>query len=138
MTQPHFFKQPIILFDGLCNFCNRTVNIILAQDTAAQFQFAPSQSNAAMDLLQQFGIAQNAISSVILIDQGKLYTKTDAIIQIASHLSGWPGLFKGLRFIPKPIRDFVYDFIAKHRYALFGKKETCSIPDASIRHRFLQ
>jgi len=130
--------MPIIIFDGVCNFCNRTVNIILAHDKAARFQFAPSQSHAAIELLQQFGIAQSAMASVILIDQEKVGTKTDAIIQIASHLSGWPSLFTGLKFIPKPIRDFAYDIIAKKRYTFFGKRDTCRIPDASIRHRFLQ
>jgi predicted DCC family thiol-disulfide oxidoreductase YuxK len=127
----------IILFDGICNFCNRTINIILKYDTQAYFQFAPSQSTAGKDILQQFGLDQKASASVILIDNGKLYTKTDAVIQIARHLKGWPRLFRFIKFIPKPIRDFGYDLIAKNRYILFGKRETCRIPDESIRHRFL-
>ena len=130
--------MPIILFDGICNFCNRTINIILKYDKVAHFQFAASQSNAAIDIMQAFKIEQIAIASVILIEQEKVYTKTDAVIQIANRLSGWPKLFRVLKFIPKPIRDFAYDLIAKNRYALFGKKDNCMIPDASIRHRFLQ
>ena len=130
--------MPIILFDGVCNFCNRTINIILKYDKDAYFQFAASQSNAAMGIMQAFGLEENAIASVILIDQEKVYTKTDAVIQIAKHLSGWPNLFRLLKFIPKPMRDFAYDLIAKNRYALFGKMEKCRIPDASMRHRFLQ
>ena len=129
--------MPIILFDGICNFCNRTINIILKYDTQAYFQFAPSQSTAGKDILQQFKLDQKASASVILIDNEKVYTKTDAVIQIAKHLSGWPKLFRLLKFIPKPIRDFGYDLIAKNRYTLFGKKASCMIPDASIRHRFL-
>lgn len=128
----------IILFDGVCNFCNRTINIILKHDKDAHFQFAPSQSTAGKDILQQFGLEQNGKSSVILIDNEKLYTKTDAVIQIATHLKGWPRLFRFIKFIPKPIRDFGYDLIAKNRYAIFGKKASCMIPDASIRHRFLE
>ena len=131
-------KNSIILFDGVCNFCNRTINIILKYDKHVYFQFAPSQSNAAMGIMQEFGLEENAIASVILIDQEKVYTKTDAVIQIAKHLSGWPKLFRLLKYIPKSIRDFGYDLIAKNRYALFGKKASCMIPDASIRHRFLQ
>lgn len=131
-------KNSIILFDGVCNFCNRTINIILKYDKDAYFQFAPSQSNAAMGTMQEFGLEENAIASVILIDQEKVYTKTDAVIQIANRLSGWPKLFRLLKYIPKSIRDFGYDLIAKNRYALFGKKDHCMIPDASIRHRFLQ
>ena len=129
--------MPIILFDGVCNFCNRSINIILDHDQDAHFQFAPSQSTAGKDILQQFGLEQNGKSSVILIDNEKVYTKTDAVIQIATYLKGWPTLFRLIKFIPKPIRDFGYDLIAKNRYTLFGKRETCRIPDESIRHRFL-
>ena len=130
--------MPIIIFDGVCNFCNRTVNIILKHDKDAYFRFAPSQSNAAMGIMQEFGLEQQAITSVILIDNEKVYTKTDAVIQIANRLSGWPSLFRFIKFIPKPIRDFAYDLIAKNRYALFGKRASCRIPDASIQDRFLQ
>ena len=129
--------MPIILFDGVCNFCNRTINIILKYDKDAYFQFAPSQSNAAMGIMQQFSLEQQAITSVILIDNEKVYTKTDAVIQIANRLSGWPSLFRLLKFIPKSIRNFGYDLIAKNRYTLFGKRTTCRIPVASERHRFL-
>ena len=129
--------MPIILFDGVCNFCNRSINIILKHDKDSYFQFAPSQSNAGIDILQQFDLDQKASASVILIDNEKVFTKTDAVIQIATYLTGWPKSFRLLKFIPKPIRDFAYDVIAKNRYALFGKKETCRIPDESIRHRFL-
>ena len=130
--------MPIILFDGVCNFCNRTINIILKYDKQAYFQFAASQSIAAMGIMQAFKIEHIAIASVILIDNEKVYTKTDAVIQIANRLSGWPKLFRLLKFIPKPMRDFAYDLIAKNRYALFGKKDDCMIPEPSMRHRFLQ
>lgn len=130
--------MPIILFDGVCNFCNRTINIILKYDKDAYFQFAPSQSNAAMGIMQQFSLEQQAITSVILIDNEKVYTKTDAVIQIANRLSGWPSLFRLLKFIPKSIRNFGYDLIAKNRYTLFGKRDQCMIPGASARNRFLQ
>ena len=129
--------MPIILFDGVCNFCNRTINTILKHDQDAYFQFAASQSNAAIDIMQAFKIEQIAIASVILIDNEKVFTKTDAVIQIARHLKGWPRLFRFIKFIPKPIRDFGYDLIAKNRYAIFGERETCRIPEESIRHRFL-
>ncbi len=136
MTQSNNF-MPIILFDGVCNFCNRTVNIIIEHDKAAKFQFAASQTQAGINILQQFRLDQKASASVILIDNDKVYTKTDAVIQIAQQLSGWPRLFIGLKFIPKFLRDFGYDLIAKNRYTLFGKRATCRIPVASERHRFL-
>ena len=129
--------MPIILFDGVCNFCNRTVNIILKYDQDAYFQFAPSQSNAGINMLQQYKLDQKASASVILIDNDKVYIKTDAVIQIATYLKGWPRLFSFIKFIPRPIRDFGYDLVAKNRYTLFSKRETCRIPDESTRHRFL-
>ena len=129
--------MPIILFDGVCNFCNRTVNIILKYDQDAHFQFAPSQSTAGINMLQQYKLDQKASASVILIDNDKVYTKTDAVIQIATHLKGWPRLFMGLKFIPKFIRDLGYDLIAKNRYFLFGKKETCSIPSEKDSKKFI-
>jgi predicted DCC family thiol-disulfide oxidoreductase YuxK len=129
--------MPIILFDGFCNFCNRTVHIIIEHDKDAQFQFAASQSISGIDMLQKFNLNQASIASVILIDNEKVYTKTDAVIQIATQLSGWPRLFMGLKFVPKPLRDFGYDLIAKNRYVLFGKKDTCRMPNASETNRFL-
>jgi len=129
--------RQIILFDGVCNFCNRTVNIILAHDKAAQYQFAPNQSIAAINLIQQFGLEAHALNSVVLIEGDKVYTKTDAVIRIADKLSGWPSIFRWLKLIPKPIRNFTYDLIAKNRYRLFGKRSSCMIPDKSIMNRFL-
>ena len=129
--------MPIILFDGFCNFCNRTVNIILKYDQDGHFQFAASQSNAGINLLDQFNLNQKASASVILIDNEKVYTKTDAVIQIAKQLSGWPRLLMGLKIVPKFLRDFGYDLIAKNRYVLFGKKDTCRMPNASETNRFL-
>jgi predicted DCC family thiol-disulfide oxidoreductase YuxK len=129
--------MPIILFDGFCNFCNRTVNIIIEHDKDAQFQFAASQSTAGINMLQKFNLYQTSSASVILIDNEKVYAKTDAVIQIATQLSGWPRLFVGLKFVPKSLRDFAYDLIAKNRYAMFGKKDSCRMPNASERNRFL-
>ncbi len=129
--------MPVILFDGVCNFCNRTVNIILEHDKDAKFQFAASQSIGGIGVLQKFNLNQTSTASVIFIDNDKVYTKTDAVIQIATQLKGWPRLLIGLKFIPKFIRDFGYDLVAKNRYALFRKWQYCRILDESIRHRFL-
>ena len=129
--------RQIILFDGVCNFCNRTVNIILAHDKAAQYQFAPNQSIAAINLIQQFGLEAHALNSVVLIEGDKVYTKTDAVIRIAVKLSGWPSKFRWLKLIPKPIRNFAYNLVAQNRYRLFGKRKSCMIPDKSIIGRFL-
>ncbi len=129
--------RKIILFDGVCNFCNRTVNTILVHDRSAHFQFAPNQSDAAKKLILQFGFNADALNSVILIEGEHIFTKTDAVIKIAGNLSGWPFMFKWLKLIPTPIRNFAYDLVAKNRYRLFGKRASCMIPDKSIQDRFL-
>lgn len=134
----HFIMSGIIFFDGVCNFCNRTVHIILKHDKTNYFQFATTQSNAALKMIEQFGLEENVNSSVMLFDNAKLYTKSDAVVLIAKHLSGWPSIFSLLKFIPKPLRDFGYNLIAKNRYRLFGKKDKCMVPDAAILEKFLQ
>ncbi len=128
----------IILFDGVCNFCNHSVNIILRYDKAAFFQFATTESEEAKAILNQFDLNQQAFNSVILIEDQMIYTKTDAIIRIANHLSGWPGLFRYLKYIPKSLSNFFYDLIAKYRYILFGKRATCMLPDKKVIDRFLK
>jgi predicted DCC family thiol-disulfide oxidoreductase YuxK len=129
--------RSIILFDGVCNFCNKTVNIIIAHDQEAIFQFAPNQSKAAKAFIDRFDLHQNWVNSVVLIEDDKVFTKTDAIIKIAQKLSGWPNRFKYLKLLPKFLRDICYDLIAKFRYRLFGKKATCMVPDKSIMDRFI-
>ena len=129
--------QKIILFDGVCNFCNRAVNTILAYDQHAQFQFAPNQSNIAKEIILQNCLDANVLNSVVLIDGVHIYTKTDAVIQIAAKLNGWPRFFRLLKFMPKPIRDFFYDSFAKYRYSVFGKRSSCMIPDQKFKDRFL-
>lgn len=129
--------MPIILFDGFCNFCNRTVNTIIAHDKDAQFQFATNESNAAKELIHRLGLSSEIFNSVVLIEDDQVYTKTDAVIKIASNLSGWPKAGRLLKFIPKPLRDFFYDSFAKYRYQLFGKRSTCMMPNDAFKKRFL-
>lgn len=128
----------IILFDGVCNFCNRTVNTIIFHDKKSIYKFAPSQSIIAAEIIKEFGLDQQDLRTVIYIEGNQIFTKTDAIILIAYNLSGWPNLFMYLKYIPKLIRDFFYAIIAKYRYFLFGKREACMVPDKSIASRFLK
>jgi len=129
--------RKIILFDGICNFCNRTVHIILAHDLKAKFQFASNQSQAAIEMMDQMWLDANLLNSVVLVEGNLIYTKTDAIIKISIDLYGWPRFFRLLKFIPKPIRDFFYDSFARNRYRLFGKRSICMIPDHKFKDRFL-
>lgn len=126
----------IILFDGVCNFCEGSVQFIIKRDKAAYFQFASIQSKIGQELLSQFKVPTD-IDSVILIEQGKAYTESTAALKISRHLNRFWFLCYPLILLPRFIRDFFYRVIAKNRYRLFGKSDTCMLPTATQRHRFL-
>jgi len=127
--------KAIILFDGVCNFCNSSINLTIRNDKKGYFQFAPLQSEVAKQLLGEITLTMP--ESVILIEDGKLYRHSTAALRIAKKLDGlWP-LFYGLIIIPKPLRDVIYRFIAKRRYKWFGKTEACMVPTKEVKSRFL-
>lgn len=130
-------KPSIILFDGVCNFCNHWVNFIIKRDKKKQFRFASLQSETARRLLANYQYDNKSIDTVILIEEGKIYTHSTAAIRICKKLSGsWPLLYCLIIF-PRFIRDWQYKFVAKRRYAWFGKSETCRIPSAGEKELFL-
>ena len=128
---------PVILFDGVCNFCNYWVNFAIERDPEKTLRFTPLQGETAKQLLPQFHIDPTALSSVIFIDSGKAYTQSSAALRICKHLDGGWKLFYGLMIIPKFIRDFFYNIIARNRYKWFGRKESCRVPTPELRERFL-
>ena len=128
--------SPVILFDGVCNFCNRWVQFVMRRD-GGFFRFAPLQSESGAKLLSEHGLAPDYTASIVLIEDGKFFAASDAALRIAAHLRGaWP-LFGALRVVPRPLRDWVYQFIAKNRYRWFGKRETCMLPSEEERGRFI-
>ena len=127
----------VVLFDGVCNFCNYWVNFAIKRDPKKKLRFTPLQGNIAKTLLTQHGIATTNMNTVIFIENGKVYTQSSAALRIAKKLSGGWKLFYGLMIIPKLLRDSVYNIIAKNRYKLYGKKETCMIPTQDLKDRFL-
>ena len=130
-------EGPIILFDGVCTLCNRSVQFILARDPEKQFRFAALQSPIGMRLVQASGGDAQNLNSVVLITEGTVYTKSDAALQIAAKLSGpWP-LLKIFFLVPRALRNWVYDLVAKNRYRWFGKSSACMIPSPEERSRFL-
>lgn len=131
-------EHPIILFDGVCNFCNGAINFIIKQDKKRIFRFAPLQSEIGQQLLSKYSLSAEKLDSFVLIDNGKAYQKTSAAIQLYPKLGGGWKMMKGLWIVPQFIRDFFYDVIAKNRYRWFGKKEACMIPSPEIRSLFLQ
>lgn len=131
-------EGPVLLFDGVCNFCNGAVNFVIRQDRKKVFRFAALQSAAGQLLLKMHGLSANDLSSFVLIENGKAYKKTTAALRVANHLPlywRWTNLFW---VIPAPIRDVVYNIIARNRYKWFGKKEVCMIPSQELRSRFLK
>lgn len=126
----------IILFDGLCNLCNGTVNILIHHDTRKQFLFAAQQSNAGKKLMEKHNIPDD-LKSVILIKDDFVFYKSDAVIEIAKLITGWPSLLKYGSIFPKRFRNWVYDLIANNRYQIFGKKDKCVIPSKENLGRFM-
>ena len=130
-------KKSIILFDGMCNFCNTSVNKIIKYDKKNVFKFAAIQSDAGKKLLTELSIDTLKIDSILLIEKNTLFTKSTAVLKIAKQLSGLYKLGYAFIIIPPFIRDTIYDFIAKNRYKWFGKKEACRIPSKEERNKFL-
>ena len=128
----------IILFDGFCNLCNGAVVFVLKRDKKGCCSFASLQSETGNELISQFGLLPNQNESFLFIENNNIYTKSTATLRVARKLSGlWPALYAFI-VIPKFIRDSVYDFIARRRYKLFGKSETCAVPLPEWKGRFLE
>lgn len=129
--------KTIIFFDGVCNFCNGSVNFIIKRDKKNKFLFAALQSEAGKEFLTSKGLNPDKFDSIIAVHDGIPLQKSDAALEIARNL-GFPWfMFYGFRILPRFFRDFFYKLIAKNRYTLFGKKESCMIPTAEIRTKFL-
>ncbi|HEY8562672.1 MAG TPA: thiol-disulfide oxidoreductase DCC family protein [Pyrinomonadaceae bacterium] len=127
----------IILFDGVCNFCNGAVNFIIERDRTGYFKFAPLQSEIGEKLLAENGIDKIETDSVVLVEDGAVYTHSTAALRVARRLDGaWKWLYH-LIYVPPFLRDGAYKLFAKYRYALFGKKDECMLPSPEIRARFL-
>jgi predicted DCC family thiol-disulfide oxidoreductase YuxK len=129
-------QNPIILFDGVCNLCNGTVNFLLKHDSKKQFRFAPIPSEVAQLLFRKFQIPAET-DSVILIKSNKVYSESDAAIEIAGMLSFPWKMMVVFRIIPKKMRDTIYRLIAKNRYRWFGKRDICKIPNPSDKESFI-
>ncbi|GAB1309338.1 DUF393 domain-containing protein [Urechidicola sp. KH5] len=130
-------KQPIILFDGVCNLCNTSVQFVLKNDYKKQFLFASLQSDAAKEILLQFSKNNSDLDSIILIYEGELYHKSKAILKVCDVLGGRFKLAKIGYILPNRLRDAIYDYIAKNRYKWYGKRENCMIPTPDLKARFL-
>lgn len=130
-------QQPVILFDGVCNFCNGAVNFAIKKDKKSVLKFAPLQSAEAHVLLASYNVPSADMKTFIFIENGRSYIRSAAALRVCRYLNSFWPLMYGFIIIPKFIRDGIYNQIAKNRYRWFGKKETCMVPTPEVRSRFL-
>lgn len=130
-------ERLIILYDGVCGFCNETVQFILTKDLKQSFYFAALQSPAAENLLTRHPEIPHDLDTLILLEGERAYIRSDAALRIASRLSGVWSMLRFLKIIPRPIRDFFYRAFARRRYRWFGLLDACPLPSAETRSRFL-
>lgn len=131
-------ESPIVLFDGVCNLCNGFVQFLVPRDTDERLYFASLQSDVGQELLATHGLPTDELESVVLVEGEECYVKSAAVIRIASIIGGIYTLLAPFRFVPRPIRDWVYELVAANRYRLFGKKEQCLMPTGDVQQRFLE
>lgn len=130
-------QHPVVFFDGVCNLCSAAVQFIIAKDHKKIFRFAALQSDAASALLAPEGIHPGTLHSIILLDQGKVYQQSAAVLRICRKLGGGWSLLYSLIIVPAFIRDAVYRLIARHRYRIWGRQEHCMVPAKELNSRFL-
>ena len=131
-------SKSVIFFDGVCNLCNASVQFIIERDKHKEFQFSALQGKYAKEILPQSIANPNQLNSILLLEGGKVYQKSSAALRIAKKLSGfWPLLY-GFIVIPKFIRNWIYDIIAKNRYKWWGRQESCWVPMPELKSRFFE
>jgi len=130
--------ERIVIFDGVCNLCEFSVNFIYQRDILGKFTFTPAQSPLGSKLLEHYQINTGTLDTVVLVKQNHAYTRSTAALEIASELDIPWNFLQVFSLIPQPVRDQIYDLIAWNRYEWFGKKDSCMIPTPEIKSRFLE
>jgi predicted DCC family thiol-disulfide oxidoreductase YuxK len=127
----------VVVFDGVCNLCSHTVQFILAHEKSPSLQFASVQSAAGARIMHQHGLDPKDAKTFVLVERGEAYFQSEAAIRIASHLrQPWRALGL-LRIVPRPVRDWLYDAVARNRYRWLGRRDVCMVPSAAMASRFL-
>ena len=130
-------SKKIILFDGVCNLCSNSVQFVLKRDKKNKFQFASLQGNYGQRILKEYNLSPETFNSFILLEEGKIYTRSTGALRMLKYLGGGWILLYGFIIIPGFIRDSVYNFIARNRYKWFGKREECWLPKPEWKEKFL-
>jgi len=128
--------KPVILFDGVCNLCNKSVQFVIKRDPQAKFSYASLQSGFGQSLLKQFNLPSGNFNSFILFQDNKVYTRSTGALKMLSQLEGWKWT-RIFYIFPRFLRDAVYNIISKYRYRWFGKMDECMMPTKELQARFL-
>ena len=127
----------VVIFDGVCNLCARSVKFILAHEAEPRLRFVPLQSPAGARMMREFGFSPEDAKTFVLVVDGKPHVRSDAAIRVARYLRGGWRVLGAIRIVPRPIRDWAYDVVARNRYRWFGRAESCMVPTPEIRARFV-
>ncbi len=138
MTSHPEIQTPVILFDGVCNLCNAAVRFVIKRDKNNLFRFASLQSTVGQEVMKKYGLCTESLNSFVLVEKGKVYTKSAGALMVAKQLSGGWHLLIAFMIVPPFIRDSVYNFIANNRYKWFGKKDKCLIPSPALQSKFIE
>lgn len=130
-------NQYVVIFDGVCNFCNGAVNFIIKRDPEGVFLFTPMQSDLSQELMSRHQIHNAGVDTFLLIKNDECFVFSSAALEIAKYLTGYWYLFNALKVIPEPVRDAFYKLFACNRYRLFGRKDTCMVPNENMESRFI-
>ena len=129
--------QNLILFDGVCNFCNSAVQMVIEIDRQKIFKFAAIQSELGQQLYRQHGLDPIDIQTLMLVDGERVLTKSDAVLEVLARLDGGWQLLAGFRAMPQPLRDWAYSEFARQRFVLFGRRDACMVPTPELQERFI-
>jgi predicted DCC family thiol-disulfide oxidoreductase YuxK len=127
----------LILFDGVCNWCNAWVNFAIAHDPDRRFKFGTLQSEPAQHILRDLQLSATDYQTFLLLERGRVYTRSTAALRVIRQLSWWWPLYYVGVLVPGPLRDLVYDFVARHRHQWMGRSDTCRVPTQAERDRFV-
>lgn len=130
-------RHGIVLYDGTCLFCHASMRFIVDHDSGGYFRFGAAQDPRAQPLLEQYGLGEVTASTIVFVEGGRVYQKSGAALRIARHLDMPWRLAAAFLIVPAPIRDFVYDIVARLRHRAFGTTDSCEIPSEAIRRRLI-
>jgi len=129
-------EHPLLLFDGECSLCSSAVQFVLKHERDSELRFAPLQGEVGRSTLSAHGLDPETLDTLVVVAEGRALVRSDAAFELVRHLGPWRVL-RALRIVPRGLRDWVYDFVAKRRYRWFGKRDACWMPQPEHRGRFL-